>query len=321
MSKPRAFLSWLAGHFERFVKLKRASGMVYGSQRKLLLAFDRYVAEQAPQPPLCRETLIRYLATLERLTPRARDNVICVIWPALAYARHREAPIEELPPRPPKTSSRYWRLRPPRILAATETGGILAAARLLAPSDTLRPATMATLFGLLAATGLRIGEALALDLGDLDRRHQILSVRKGKFGKSRELPLRESSVEALTRYVEDPRRRVGTGPTAPLFVSSRHQRLSYSSARGALRRVCRAAEIAEPWPRPHDFRHTFAVSCVLAGYEQGADFDALLPALSTYLGHTCLEHTRLYLIDNGLLLEQAAQRFALQTSALDEVLP
>jgi integrase len=85
--------------------------------------------------------------------------------------------------------------------------------------------------------------------------------------------------------------------------------------------VCRAAEIAEPWPRPHDFRHTFAVRCVLQGYEQGSDFDALLPALSTYLGHTCLEHTRLYLIDNGLLLEQAAQRFALQTSALDEVLP
>ncbi len=54
MSKPRTFLSWLAGHFERFVKLRRASGMVYLSQRKLLLAFDRYVAKQAPQPPLCR---------------------------------------------------------------------------------------------------------------------------------------------------------------------------------------------------------------------------------------------------------------------------
>lgn len=321
MSKPRTFLSWLAEDFERFVQLKRASGMVYGSQRKLLLAFDRYVAEQAPKPPLCRETLMGYLVALERLTPRARDNVLCVIWPALAYARHHEAPVEELPQRPPKTSSRYWRLRPLRILAATEIGDILATARQLTPSDTLHPATMATLFGLLAATGIRIGEALALDPGDLDRRHQILTVRKGKFGKSRELPLRESSVEALTRYVEDPRRPVGTGATAPLFVSSRQKRLSYSAAREALRRVCRAAEIAEPWPRLHDFRHTFAVRCVLAGYEQESDFDALLPALSTYLGHTCLEHTRLYLIDNGLLLEQAAQRFALPTSALGEVLP
>jgi integrase len=90
--------------------------------------------------------------------------------------------------------------------------------------------------------------------------------------------------------------------------------------RPAIRSACLAAGIPKPWPRPHDFRHTFAVSRVAAWYAQGRDVNALLPALSTYLGHISVENTRLYLTANGDLLEQAAVRFEHQTSALDEVL-
>ena len=100
----------------------------------------------------------------------------------------------------------------------------------------------------------------------------------------------------------------------------RQRRLSDTAARQALASACLTAGIAEPFPRPHDFRHTFAVSRVAAWYEQGRDVNALLPALSTYLGHSSVEHTRLYLLANGVLLQQAAVRFEHHTRALDEVL-
>lgn len=318
MTRPRAFTSWLAPHFERFVALRRASGAGYVSQRTLLLAFDRYVSGHAPQPPLLRETLIQYLASLDRLSPRGRDNVVGVVWPALANALRHSARIEALPTRPSKPAT-HWRQRPPRILSATEVGSVMAAARQLPPLDILRPATTATLLGLLYTTGMRIGEALALNVGDLDRRDRILTVRRGKFGKSRALPLRESTVEALVRYLDHPLRQVGTDASAPLFVSHRRRRLSYPALWPAVRNACLAAGISKPLPRPHDFRHTFAVSRVAAWYAQGRDVNGLLATLSTYLGHVSVENTRLYLTANGVLLEQAAARFERKTSALDEV--
>ena len=318
MTRPRTFTSWLAAQFESFVALRRASGAGYVSQRDLLLAFDRYVGVHAPEPPLLRETLIQYLASLDRLSPRGLDNVVGVVWPAVAYALRHGACIETLPARTPKPSA-YWRQRQPRILSSTEVRSILTAARRLPPAASLRPATTATLLGLLYTTGIRIGEALALNVGDLDCGDRILTVRKGKFGKSRALPLRESTVEALVRYVHHPLRPVGTDAFAPLFVSRRRRRLSDPTVRVAILKACLAAGISNPFPRPHDFRHTFAIGRVEAWYAQGRDVNALLPTLSTYLGHVSVENTRLYLIANGTLLEQAAARFAHHTGALDEV--
>ncbi len=318
MTQPRVFKSWFAPYFDRFVALKRASGLLYDSARNLLLAFDRYVHVHAPDAPFQRETLIQYVTSLDRLSPRGRDNAVGVVWSAVIYAQRHGAPTEALPGRPARPW-RFWRQRQPRIISASEIEWILAAAHRLPPEGSLRPATTATLLGLLFTTGIRIGEALALDVGDLDRRDRILTVRKGKFGKSRVLPLQESVAEALACYVDDPLRSVGTAPTDPFFVSGRRRRLADRTARSAIAIVCLQAGIAHPQPRPHDFRHTFAVSRVAKWYAQGRDVNALLPALSTYLGHVSVENTRLYLIANSALLEQAAQRFAHQTSALDEV--
>jgi len=320
VTRPRPFTSWLAPHFERFVALRHASGARYVSQRSLLLAFDRYVSSNSPQPPLLRTTLIQYLASLDRLSPRGRDNVVAVVWPAVANALRHGARVEALPVRPPKPA-KHWRQRQPRILALAEVGSILAAARRLPPIGGLRPATTATLLGLLYTTGMRIGEALALDVGDLDRRDRVLTVRQGKFGKSRALPLRESTVEALVRYVDHPLRPLGTEPSTPIFVSQRRRRLSYPVMLSALHQACLAAGIPRPLPRPHDFRHTFSINHLVAWYAEGRDVNTLLPGLSTYLGHISVQNTRLYLTANGVLLEQAAARFAHKTSALDEVRP
>jgi integrase len=319
VTPPRVFTSWLASHFESFVALRQASGAVYATQRTKLLAFDRYLGKEAAQPPLLAETLLRYLGTLQHLSPRARDNVVTVVWAAVTYAQRHGAEVEGLPQRPSRSPWR-WRQRPPYIFSASEVASLLAAARWAPPASRLRPVTMATLLGLLLTTGMRIGEALALDVGDLDRRERMLTIRKGKFGKTRILPLRESTAQVLANYIDHPLRRLGRETSAPLFVLHR-RRLSYQTARVAFHDACRIAGLSEPLPRLHDLRHTFAVCRVTAWYEQGQEVDALLPALSTYLGHLSVEKTRCYLVTNGTLLEQAALRFGRQASALDEVLP
>ena len=97
MKRARTFESWLAIHFRRFVDLKRAGGASYATPEDLLLSFDRFLCEHPSGPPLLRDTVTAYLASLERLSPRGRENVITVVWPALAYATRHGARIDSLP--------------------------------------------------------------------------------------------------------------------------------------------------------------------------------------------------------------------------------
>lgn len=320
MKRPRPFTSWLSPHLEGFVALRQASGAVYKTERRWLLAFDRYIASEAPQPPFLRETLWSYLASIEHLSASSRDHIVGLAWSSLAYAKSHGAQVEALPERPPKLAQ-IWLQRRPRILTEAEISSLRAAARRSPRAGRPRPATIPTLLGLLATTGVRIGEALALDVGDLDRRDRILTIREGKFGKTRALPLRESTTQALVSYIDHGPPSRQAAMSAPLFISSSRRRLRYGIAWEAFREACLTARLSEPWPRFHDFRHTFAIRRVAAWYEQGRDVDALLPALSTYLGHVSVENTRLYLVANGILLEHAAHRFECHTRALDEVLP
>jgi len=320
VKRARIFESWLAPYFRRFVDLKRAGGASYASSEKLLLAFDRFLHDRAFGPPLLRDTITTYLVSVDQLSARSWENMMVVIWPALAYAAQHGARIDSLPPRPDSPSNSL-RERRPRIVSATEIGRILSAARQLRPTEGLRSATAATLVGLLFTTGLRIGEALGLEVGDLDVHNELLAIKRGKFGKARTLPLRASTVEALVSYISNPLRRVSISTSAPMFVSGWHRRLCPSAAAHALRSACRLAGMATPLPHLHDLRHSFAVGRVLAWYNDERDVDTLLPALSTYLGHVSVENTRVYLSANGLLLEHAAARFARKSIALDEVQP
>jgi integrase len=310
------FSSWLGPQFRRFVELRRAGGAGFEIQERLLARFDQFIGSRC-KPPLRGDAIVRYLTSLAPLFPRSRENVIAVVWAALEHAQRHGAAIE-LPPRPPAPSCRL-RKRRARIVTAAEFESIFAAAGRLAPADGLRSATTATLIGLLYTTGLRIGEAHALDIGDLDVVARVLTVRRGKFGKARILPVRESTVRALERYIAHPRRGVGTESSLPMFVSEHRRRLVHGFAFRNFRAACRVAAIALPYPRVHDLRHSFAMSRMVSWYEQGRDVDALLPLLSTYLGHVSVENTRVYLSSNGLLLERAAILFAKKTSFLDEV--
>lgn len=318
MSRHLTFKSWLGSHFRAFVALKHAGGFDYQSEEELLLAFDRYVCSSGVAPPLTRSVLLAYLETKAHLAPRSWGNVIAVLWPALAYSRRHGALVVDLPPRPPKPPD-YLRQRQPRILTDAEFGELLSAAAGLSPVDGYRPVTTATVLGLLWTSGLRIGEALALDVGDLDTRNRLLTIRAGKFGKCRVLPLQVSTVSALERYLHHPVRRSSGAPAAPLFISERKRRLCYSSFRATFAKVWTATSISGPRPHIHDLRHAFAIRTVTRWYTENCDVNLMLPALSTYLGHVSVENTRQYLVANGSLLRAASARFALGTTALDEV--
>lgn len=302
------YISWLAPYLRAYTRLRRATGSVWDASARLLRQFDQYLFGSAHPAPLRSGVLFEYLASLNLRSPRSRDNIVSVVWPALEHARLHGAEVEPLPPRP-RPASLGMRLSTPRILSDPEIAELLASARALNPG-TYRPATTSTLLGLMLCTGLRIGEARALDVGDLAGDDGLLVVRRGKGGKRRVLPIRESVVEALRRYVHSPLRPINVHDDSPLFVSGLHRRIAYPTAAGSLNAALKCSSIPrERWPRLHDLRHTFTVRTVARWYAQGADINRLLPALSTCLGHVSLENTRIYLRKNAMLLEHARARF------------
>jgi len=214
-----------------------------------------------------------------------------------SFARHLHAidPAHEVPPTDllPGRSHRAT----PYLYSDADIAALMAAAREF--RSPLRAATFETLVGLLAVSGLRIGEALRLDRDDVDLVHGVLAIRLSKFGKSREVPLHATTVEALAAYARE-RDRLCLRPVGPaFFVSTTGTRLLYCNAHlGWLDLVRRAGlqpRSATCRPRPHDLRHSFAVTTLLGWYRDGVDVAARMPMLSTYLGHVHPANTYWYL--------------------------
>jgi integrase/recombinase XerD len=176
----------------------------------------------------------------------------------------------------------------------------------------LRQATYRTLIGLLAVTGMRVGEAIRLDRSDLDLHHTVLTVRGTKFGKSRELPVHASTVEALRAYLRLRDHLCPEPVTDAVLISPAGTRLLYCNVHSTFRELRRrtglAARSAACRPRIHDVRHTFAVRTLLVWYRAGVEVQPRLPLLSTYLGHVHPKDTYWYLTAAPELLQLAADR-------------
>ncbi len=203
----------------------------------------------------------------------------------------------------------------PYLYSDADIAGLMAAARALV--SPLRAATYETLIGLLAVTGLRIGEAIRLDRSDVDFDHALLTIRASKFGKSREIPLHPSTVDALDGYARR-RDQLCPGPSASsFFVSMVGTPLIYNCVHSVFLGLVRAAGLqrrsATCRPRPHDLRHTFAVRTLLDWYAAGVDVEARLPQLSTYLGHFDPSSTYWY-------LSATPQLFAIVATRLERTL-
>ncbi len=198
----------------------------------------------------------------------------------------------------------------PYLYSEREIGRLLAEAAALRPP--LRAATYFTLLGLLAVSGMRIGEALRLDRDDIDLDAGVLTIHLTKFGKSRQLPLHPSTTAALARY-DRQRDELCPNPKAPsFFISTRSNRINKSGAQYVFRVLRRRAGIerprGSPQPRLHDLRHAFAVQTLLDWHRSGVDVQARMLWLSTYLGHAEPSDTYRYLTAAPELLALAAER-------------
>lgn len=221
---------------------------------------------------------------------------------------------------PPGYLGRPFGRRRPHIYAGAEITALLAATGTLTPTAGLRPWTYRTLFGLLYATGLRIGEALALDRSDLDRSRGTLFVRRDKERLSREIPLHPSVVKVLGLYEARRDARHPVPRAAAFFLTeTRGTRLQYHYVNAAFRQLRHALGWSRrPLPTVHDLRHSFAVRKFLEWIRAGKDVDAEIPALSAYMGHKTPTSTYWYLSAVPELLYLIAghtERFAAMQAA------
>jgi site-specific recombinase XerD len=201
---------------------------------------------------------------------------------------------------------------PPYIYSPSELQAILAAAGKLPPPNSLRPHTYRTLLGILYSTGIRIGEALALNLEDFHSAEQRLYIAEGKFRKARWVPLSTSTCRPLQQYLRKRLQMTPHSPDSPLFLNQRSRPLTSCTVNQTFQHLLRRCGIRHPkhtGPRIHDLRHTFAVHRLLAWYRDGQDLNARLPWLATYMGHVDFHSTQVYLRATPELIEQVDRRF------------
>ena len=303
--------SFLAEPIRRLIDLRRLSGGDYHSQAMLLGAFDHFVAEQplVDEPRLTRPLVDAYQQSLSELAPRTQGNRMCVVRQLCRYLAAQDPQVYVPQALPAIASARVYVAY---IYSREEVQALMAASAILPPPGSLRPATYHTLLGLLYSTGLRIGEAMALNLSDFDPVQRRLWVAAGKFRKARWIPLTPSVSESLAGYVERRLAAAPAGPEAALLVNLRGTRLHHCTVYHDFLQLLTHCDIArgrQHRPRLHDLRHTFAVNRLLAWYREGCDVNARLPALATYLGHVNITSTQCYLQPTAELLAQVDQRF------------
>jgi len=224
-------------------------------------------------------------------------------------------PRTEVPPR--RLLAARHRRKKPYIYSDQEIEQLIAKAGRLPSPKGMRALTHGTLIGLLAATGLRPGEALSLDLVNVDLENGILAIRQTKFEKSRFVPIEDSTRTALARYSKERDRLCPVRQTEAFLVSERGTRLHPHAARRTFAKVCCAIGLRVMTgrrigrgPRLQDLRHTFATRRLVEWYRAGLDVQREMPKLTTYLGHVAVANTYWYIEAVPELLQLATERSA-----------
>jgi site-specific recombinase XerD len=304
------FKSCLASKIQRFINLRRLSGTDYLSQARLLEYFDHFLVEaHLNKPRITRKITDGYQQSLSRLAPRSQYNRFSVVRQLCRYLAGSD-PLgyvpEPLKMIPSQTAHYAY------IYSHSEISALMREASRLSPVGSLRPHTYSTILGLLYSTGIRIGEAFALNIEDFHGTEQRLYIAEGKFRKSRWLPLSDSTCMALQQYAH---RRPCMRPRSqdsPLFINQRFGRLRHCTFNQTFRQLLRESGIPhnnKTGPRIHDLRHTFAVRRLMEWYRDGQDVNARLPALATYMGHVDICSSHHYLRPTAELLSEVCNRF------------
>ena len=291
----------LSQDVERYIDLQRTLGYKFGDQSNSLKLFAAYAISHGEE----FVHVERVLAWAAAQTPSAQRRCTLVARVRrFALAMHAENPRHEVPARGCVGHAKMVR-RPPHIYTADEIDRILQAAGQMPANGFIAPATLTTLLGLLASTGLRISEALSLECSDVS--DDGLLIRKSKYGKSRLVPLHETAQAALDRYLDARARRAVF--TEAVFVSSNGQALMYPTVRETFLRLMMRAGLrrsTSSGPRIHDLRHTFAVRSLEQCRPDRQSVAQHMVALSTYLGHCTITETYWYLEGTPIIMRGIA---------------
>jgi integrase/recombinase XerD len=294
----------LSAHVADYLRLRRALGFKLDRAAELLPQLVAYL-EAAGVTTVTSELAIAWARLPERAQPNHWAQRLAV---ARGFARYLQTldPTAQVPPAGVFPTRRHR--QNPYLWSAADIVGLLDAAGTL--RHPLRAASHQTLFGLLAVSGMRVGEALGLDLDDVDFDTGLITIRQAKFDRSRLVPLHPTTTRALGRYASERDRLCPQPRSRAFFLSSVGTRLTGSGVDKTLRELTTALGIrtAQIHPRAQDLRHRFAVDTLIHWQRAGVDIDDHIAVLSTYLGHVAPADTYWYLSAVPELMGLAAQR-------------
>lgn len=296
----------LADHAKDYLRLRRLMGARLNVHEGLISSFMARL-ETAGHHTVTVEAAVAWAVLPVDVSPRWRAYRLAVIRGFCAYVHARDPVLAPVIPARLIPSKMTHAL--PYIYTPAQTVALMDAALNLGPPA--RGLTLATVIGLMATTGMRIGEALALNLADVDLGAGVITVT-GKYGKKRLVPVHPSTVAALRDYLRRSRNLATASDQNAFFLTFIGTRPRTGNLQRAFRSLTTVVELARrpgagP-PRLHDFRHTFATTTLARAHHDGADADARIAVLATYLGHVSPASTYWYLSNTPELLALAAER-------------
>lgn len=309
MATTTAFDRSIADYLER----QRALGRAYIAEEDILRSLRGSICA-AGERDVDLASFERWCVSHASLSGNVRRNRQRIVRNWCLY-RQRSEPLCFVPD--PNRFPKSHPHKAPVIIAPVAVGRMLAAARAVKPTpdSALRPDVLRLATVLLYSAGLRRGELLRLQLGDVNAQDAVLRVRESKFHKSRWVPLSKGAGAELRAYLSRRQQQWGvSGATQPLLCHGTRRCQGYTGTglSTGLQELIEAANV-RGWdgrrPRVHDFRHSFAIECLLRWYRQGADVQSNLPKLAMYMGHVSIVSTAYYLRWIPELAQAASDRF------------
>lgn len=312
---PPRFGSFFGPTMREHVEFMKAMGYRYNVQEERMLRLDRFLQSR---PNLASQPLTVLIREWTSAGSTPQHTLEChLTGRSLSKVLSRTDPmIETIPWDKRIAQEARKRHRQPYLFSEQEIRSLLETALILpSPNSPLRPQSVYTMLVLGYCAGLRIGEIVRLNVGDVDMEDRAIDVSGTKFFKSRRLPLSDSAAAALRSYL-DAREQAGAPgePSAPLFwhpqVTGRYSQVMAGKLLvRVLRRAGVKSENGKIGPRIHDLRHSFVFNRMLTWYREGVNPQSLLPYLATYLGHKDINSTLVYLTITQELLQHASERF------------
>lgn len=292
-------MSGLEDLLAEYLTVRRSLGYALRDTARCLGKFLAFAKSEGASH-VSTDLALRWVAQASLVQPATRAARLGMVRCFATWCKTMD-PATEIPPE--GLLPHKYRRTQPYIYSDDEVLRIIDAARQLPSRNGLRAHTYATLFGLLAVTGMRVSETVGLDRRDVDLEEGILTLRRTKLGKTRLVPVQSSTLAVLRGYADRRDQLLGSSFSEGFFLSEHRTRITGWGARYNFAKVSRAVGLRAPagghrhgrGPRLHDMRHRFAVQALLAWYRAGRNVEAEIPKLATYLGHIHVSDTYWYL--------------------------